>query len=73
MSDVDTGTMLPPIDQFLLDDRGLTAWAAVFDKIAIDKLPDGRRRLIVTAGSKVVYQRTLSAAESVHLAGLLSS
>lgn len=74
MSEAETGkTILPPIGQFVLDERGLTTWTAAFDHITIDRLPNGDRLLKVTAGSEIVYQRTLSAAEARHLAQLLSA
>lgn len=73
MSDTDTGNaILPPIGQFVRDDHGLTAWKAIFDKISVDRLPDGRRHLRVTSEGELVYQRTLEAAEARHLAALLT-
>lgn len=73
MSETETGrTITAPMDTLIPDERGLTAWKAVFDKINVDRLPDGSRYLRVILEGQVVYQRMLGPTSARHLAALLS-
>lgn len=64
-------TELPLVNTFLSDAHGLSAWRPVFDRLSIDKLPDGRRHLRLIIGDQLVHQRMLTKAEAAHLATLL--
>ena len=76
MSDAETGiggkAIVPPVDTFVLNDQGMTAWSAVFESLTVERLPGGMRSLKVIVKGACVYNRVFTDSEAAHLARLLA-
>jgi len=73
MSDTENGNKgLPPQDEFICDTEGLTAWAAVFDRIIIRDELGGRKQIKISRRDEVVFVAVISREQAEHLRVLLA-
>jgi len=64
---------MPPPDEWLPDDSGIVRWSPVFDAVAIDDGPDGRKHMRISKEGVEIFALTLSKAAADALARRLTA